>query len=52
MALPPFTAKTALTYLLGVAAVLFSIYLLATMLMHAKPHQSIEPTGNGQSLPQ
>jgi hypothetical protein len=39
MSLPPFTTKSALTYLVGVAAALVTIILLAMMLMHAKPHQ-------------
>jgi hypothetical protein len=48
MSLPPFTRKSALTYLVGVAAALIALILLAMMLMHAKPHQQIEPSSTGQ----
>jgi len=47
MSLPPFTTKSALTYLVGVAAALIAIILLAMMLFHAKPRQQVEPQGTG-----
>jgi hypothetical protein len=52
MSLPPFTTKSALTYLVGVAAALVTIILLAIMLMHAKPHGQLDPSGTNPGLTQ
>jgi hypothetical protein len=52
MSLPPFTTKTALTYLVGVAAALITIILLVMMLMHAKPRWQLEPSSTGQGQTQ
>ena len=41
MQLPRFTWKSALLYLVGVAAILLIVYLLIALLFHATPHQRI-----------
>jgi hypothetical protein len=41
MRLPPFTWKSCLVYLIGVAAVLFLVYMLILALYHATPNQRI-----------
>ena len=43
MPLPPFTWKSALLFLVGVAAVLLIAYLLVAKLMQTTPKQSITP---------
>jgi hypothetical protein len=43
MRLPPFTWKSALLYMIGVAAVLLIAYLLVAKLMETTPRQSITP---------
>lgn len=43
MQLPPFTWKSALLYLVGVAAVLAIVYFLVARLMETTPRQSITP---------
>jgi hypothetical protein len=43
MPLPPFTWKSALLYLVGVAAVLLIAYLLVAKLMEMRPRHSITP---------
>ncbi|MBV8437595.1 MAG: hypothetical protein JOY95_08805 [Silvibacterium sp.] len=43
MQLPPFTWKSALLYLVGVAAVLVIAYLLVAKLMETRPRYSITP---------
>jgi hypothetical protein len=43
MQLPPFTWKSALLYLVGVAAVLAIVYFLVAKLMETTPRQSITP---------
>jgi hypothetical protein len=53
MSLPPFSTKSALTYLVGVVAALITIILLVIMLMHAKPHgRQLEPSGASQGASQ
>lgn len=44
MQLPPFTAKSALLYLLGIAALLLAAYFIAASILRSTPHQGIEPT--------
>jgi hypothetical protein len=43
MPLPPFTWKSALLYLVGVAAALVIAYLLVAKLMEMRPRHSIIP---------
>jgi uncharacterized BrkB/YihY/UPF0761 family membrane protein len=41
MKLPPFTWKSCLLYLVGVAAVLLIVYMLIAMLLRATPQKRI-----------
>ncbi|MBV8673526.1 MAG: hypothetical protein JOZ33_08840, partial [Acidobacteriaceae bacterium] len=50
MPLPPFTWKSALLYLVGVAAVLVIVYLLIAKLMQTTPRHSITPRTTTSSL--
>jgi uncharacterized membrane protein len=50
MNLPPLTFKSGAIFLLGVAAVLFCLYLLISTLFYAQPHQRI-PTDTTTSSP-
>ena len=43
MSLPPFTWKSCLVYLIGVAAVLFIVYELVMALYHATPRKRVNP---------
>ncbi len=47
MQLPPFTWKSALVYLVGVAAVLLIVYMLISALFHMAPRRSIPATSSG-----
>ena len=47
MQLPPFTWKSALVYLIGVAAVLLIVYLLISALFHMTPRRTIPQTSSG-----
>jgi len=43
MSLPPFTWKSCLVYLIGVAAVLFIVYQLIMALYNATPRKRVNP---------
>jgi hypothetical protein len=47
MQLPPFTWKSALLFLVGVAAVLLIVYMLISALFHMTPRRGIPPPSNG-----
>ena len=47
MRLPPFTWKSCLVYLVGVAAVLFLVYMLISALYHATPRKRINLQKSG-----
>ena len=50
MQLPPFTWKSALVYLLGVAAILLILYMLISVLFHMAPRRSIPSTSSGAAI--
>jgi hypothetical protein len=48
---PPLTLKTGLVFLLGVALVLFCVYLWVSALINAKPQQRVHPNPPPANVP-